>query len=183
MKFPSIQDPFPIQFFHALWVLKQYYCNYFEWNEKLLLFVLDSFYNSRYGFQSNYENLIYLLGNFFGDSIREHGEGNTSRKTLSIWSHVLSRAHRPTFSNPLWEPSTQPLLPQFFNTDVSAADLVPLWSSFFFRNHLDVIIGSLDYEENIRPYLLFYELPFIYFRSLPFSKMDSLNILNTKITG
>ena len=117
-------SPAFILFLDAVWQIWQQYPSYFEFNESLLLFLADSFYDTRFG-------------TFLFSTEKERVQFRAFTRTLSVWAHVLT--HREEFTNSLYSPSTsvstelasngcsRPIVPV-----VSYAAL-RVWPAFFLR--------------------------------------------------
>jgi hypothetical protein len=86
----SQRSPIFIQFVHCVVQMLRQYPTSFEYNEELLLFILDHVHNCRFG-------------NFLFDSERQRGKADIENNTVSIWSLVMDNWE--SFQNPLYCPT------------------------------------------------------------------------------
>lgn|SRR3990167_5388850 len=92
-------------------LILQYPCS-FEYTETMLLYILDSLFNCRFG-------------TFLGNSKKERNELKLNEKTKSVWSEVFENAAR--FKNPLF--SSNPQILQFS----SSPRVIKFWDNYFLR--------------------------------------------------
>lgn len=110
----SERSPVFLQFLDTTWQLILQFPEAFEFNEELLILLIEGVYSGRFG--------TFLL-----NSVRERERSDLPKKTPSIWPYIMSQKN--TFLNPFYYPKNQPkvLLPQ---TDLKH---LHLWSSYYFR--------------------------------------------------
>ena len=117
-------SPVFVLFLDAVWQMWQQRPAAFEFNEALLLFLADCYYDARFG-------------TFLYSTQKQRVEHSATTRTVSVWTHVLSRPH--DFSNPLYEPATAGAAAE---SSASAQMLCPavsfatlrLWPAFFLRH-------------------------------------------------
>ena len=109
---PQEESPIFIQFIDIVWqILKQFPCS-FQFNEHLLLTILDHLNSCRFG-------------TFLFNCERERAEANLQKRTISLWSYVLSNIEQ--FLNPHYTITTRVLYP------VPDLKRLQLWNNCYFR--------------------------------------------------
>jgi hypothetical protein len=104
-----------LHFVCCIWEMMQQEASSFEYSEDLLIFLLDSLYDDRFGTFA------------FGDNRMRH-KMHISTKTTSIFAHMVSKKHSLSFQNPSYVPSKGPL-------DVGRNPSVSFFASYFMRGH------------------------------------------------
>lgn len=105
-------SPIFLQFIETVWQLLQQYPDAFEFNETLLLFLLEHVYSCQFG-------------TFLCNNVREREEAELSKKTPSIWTAV--HRHVPYFRNPLFNATKYPGVLEI-STD---SRWVQFWSGYY----------------------------------------------------
>jgi len=108
----SQRAPIFHQFIECVWQITQQYPNAFQFNEYLLVFIIDQLYGCRFG------TFLYS-----SDKLRE--ENDLKRTTPSLWSYVYQNIHM--FMNPLYKREKNPILLS------SSEKALKFWSKFYFR--------------------------------------------------
>jgi len=108
----SQRAPIFHQYIECVWQITQQYPNAFQFNEYLLIFIIDQLYGCRFG-------------TFLYASDREREEYNIKETTSSLWTFVYE--HLDQFMNPYYKRETKPLL---INSSEKA---LKFWTNYYFR--------------------------------------------------
>ena len=98
----SQRSPIFTQFIHCVVQLLRQFPTSFEFNEDLMLFMLDAVYSCRFG-------------NFLFDNDRLRAKADVRGKTVSVWSMVM--VNIATFQNPMYTPNDGLLDLKLFRTN------------------------------------------------------------------
>lgn len=97
--------PIFIQFIECLYQIMYHNPTAFEYNEELLIFLIDESYNCRFG-------------TFLCNSVKERIQEKVYEKTISIWSYVLNSKLR--FLNPFYDKNiTQHIYPDLRTSSIN----------------------------------------------------------------
>jgi hypothetical protein len=114
-KKPSDQrSPIFLQWIDCVWQLTQQFPTCFEFNERLLITVVDSLYNCQYG-------------TFLCNSRQEKEELQVPQKTLSLWTYV--NCHSSMFQNACYakDATNKVIIP------CTSVARLQLWTSYYLR--------------------------------------------------
>jgi len=129
------RSPVFIQFLDCVFQIMQQFPRAFEYNDALLITIIDECYSCRFG-------------TFLFDSEREKKESGVREKTNSLWSYVNSDLMK--YKNLLYQPLNSVIYPS-----VSFKRL-KIWENYHFRNLPDFVLG-LNFEDCTRALLLQYQ--------------------------
>lgn len=104
------RSPIFLQFIDLLFQLMQIYPQAFEWNEDLLLLIMEELYSCKYG-------------TFLFDSTRERLKHNVDETTVSLWTVVL--LNKEKYTNFSYLPSKRILYLDLANTPLQ------LWARYY----------------------------------------------------
>jgi myotubularin-related protein 1/2 len=110
----SEQSPIFLQFIDCAWQIMNHIPAAFEFNQQLLIDILDELYACRFG-------------TFLFNSESERAMYQTHAKTVPLWLHLLS--HRAMYANPSFVPATA----LFATAQGIRAINVVLWEAYYFR--------------------------------------------------
>eukprot|EP01119_Soliformovum_irregulare_P023038 TRINITY_DN7984_c1_g2_i2.p1 TRINITY_DN7984_c1_g2~~TRINITY_DN7984_c1_g2_i2.p1 ORF type:complete len:921 (-),score=249.32 TRINITY_DN7984_c1_g2_i2:88-2850(-) len=105
-------SPIVLQFLDATWQMMQQFPTAFQFDAKLLLFILDHLHSC-------------LFGTFLYNSTKERSQAKLSLSTISLWTFIFSFPER--FINPSYEATTQVIIP---STDLSS---IRFWEDCYHR--------------------------------------------------
>jgi hypothetical protein len=101
-----------VQWLDSVWQMLRQAPDAFEYNEDLLLFVADALYSGRFG-------------TFFCNTAAERDGMELQRRTVSLWTHVMSSSGE--FVNPRYSSHPGPLWPS------SLPKRIVLWERLLLR--------------------------------------------------
>jgi len=111
------QSPVFLQFMDCVWQLLNQFPAIFEFNEDLLLFIVDASFSCKYG-------------NFLCDNEYERLQIGVTNSCVSLWDHIDKNLEQ--FRNSFYDPSRNTRVPVLPSKSCVARQ-VKLWDSFFLR--------------------------------------------------
>lgn len=106
------RSPVFLQFIDCVWQMTNQFPNAFEFNELLLVIILDHLYSC-------------LYGTFLFNSEQQRVKEGVREKTMSLWSFV--NGHKSDFTNPLYTECKRVLFP------VASLRRLHLWIGYYLR--------------------------------------------------
>ena len=121
----SQRSPIFPQWIDLVWQLLVIYPKFFEFNERLLFFILEELYSCRYG-------------TFLFNTVKERMENSVYSNTISCWEYVLQ--NKELFKNQNYVEKKGVLIPNLSNIRLR------LWSSLYMQYKDDRLRQSVIYE-------------------------------------
>jgi len=123
----SNRSPVFHQFIECVWQLYHQQPTAFEWNDDLLIYILDSLYNCKYG-------------TFLYDC--DYDRKDISKQSPSIWTYVLR--NKDDFIDPIFNPDNKSRL------NCSGSEMkLRFWEKYYFRWNRELITSfTLDWTIN-----------------------------------
>eukprot|EP01083_Nonionella_stella_P090739 253539_1 len=115
------RSPIFEQFIECVYQLLRQYPFHFEFNDDLLICILDHLYSCKYG-------------TFLCDNLKKRQEYKLSQRTLSLWTHIQNCSNSHEFINIFYEPQQANtennciLIPKY------SLKILKFWNKWHFRN-------------------------------------------------
>lgn len=120
----SDRAPIFHQFIECVWQLLQMFPSMFEFNEQLLLDILDEVYSCRFG-------------TFLFDCEKERLDAELGTKTSSLWPFLLSK--RASFLNHFYEPATAKV---FIPAPQQVSRRLKFWDAYYLRFNDPLVLAQ-----------------------------------------
>lgn len=120
------QSPVFLQFLDCCWQLLQMYPTWFEFNNRMLIYVADSLFSGQFG-------------TFLCDCDRERTTLQLRARTRSLWTSILD--NRSLFANPFYRQSAVECFPLLPEESVILRN-VRLWHEFYCRSTASATVSA-----------------------------------------